>query len=164
MEQTIDFKHYFLLPNKFKVVGWVLLIPGIFLTILRFYFELKPEFLDIKMFTLYSSYFKVKYFTIIDNNYSEEITGLLVFLGLFFIAFTKEKVENQNILLIRLQALLLSLFVNSSFTIIALLFIFGLGFVQYLIINLYLIFIIYIIAFRYYLRKHKNVIHNRKFG
>lgn len=116
------------------------------------------------MFTLYSSYFKVKYFTIIDNNYSEEITGLLVFLGLFFIAFTKEKVENQNILLIRLQALLLSLFVNSSFTIIALLFIFGLGFVQYLIINLYLIFIIYIIAFRYYLRKHKNVIHNRKFG
>ena len=141
-----------------------MLIPGILSAIIRFYFGLKPDFLDVKMFALYSSYFEVKYFTIIENNYSEEIAGLLIFLGLFFIVLSKEKLENDNVSSIRLQALILSFFINSFMIIISLLFVFGLGFVRFLIINLYLIFVIYIIVFRIYLFKYGDVIHDTKMG
>jgi hypothetical protein len=126
-------------------VGWALLIPGIISAIIRFYFGLK-------------------YFTLIENNYSEEITGLLLFLGLFFIAFSKEKIENDKISSIRLRALILSFFINSFMIIISLLFVFGLGFVQFMLINLYSLIVVYIIVFRFYLFKYRDVIYDTKTG
>jgi hypothetical protein len=148
LKQNFISSSHLLLPSRCKLAGWILFIPALIITILRFYFEYKPEWLDTKVFAFYSSYFENKYFTIIENNISEEITGVLLLISLFLISFSREKREDEEFLIKRLHALLLSVYINTIFLLIAFIFVYGLGFVKVLFINIYSIFIIYIVIFQ----------------
>ncbi|MFH1196889.1 MAG: hypothetical protein V1720_14405 [bacterium] len=137
-----------LLPNKFRVVGWIALLAGSILGIIRFYFDIKPEFMNIKVFAIYSKYFETKYFSVIDNHFSEETTALLLIIGLFLFSFTKEKVENDTVISLRLKALLWALAINTVFIAGSFLFVYGFIFINILVINVFTPFILYIIIFR----------------
>lgn len=150
---NINVKGIYLLPKSFRYAGWLLVILGIVSAVFRFHYGIKPEFLEIKVFAIYSSFLQSKYFTFITNNISEEITGLLVLTGLLFIAFSKEKNDNEEIMLLRFRSLFLSVYINSIILILSLLFIFGLGFVDVLVLNIFSLPLIYIIVFRYSLFK-----------
>ncbi len=150
---NINLKGIYLLPKSFRYAGWLFVILGIVSAVFRFHYGIKPEFLEIKVFAIYSSFLQSKYFSFITNNYSEEITGLLVLTGLLFIAFSKEKNDNEEIMLMRFRSLFLSVYINSIILILSLLFIFGLGFVDVLVLNIFSLPVIYIIVFRYSLFK-----------
>lgn len=147
---------FFLLPHTCRLAGWVILIPAFILAALRFYYDQKPKILEFKVFAVYSSYFDKKFFTFIQNNMAEEIAGILLLLGFLGIGFSKEKVEDQNIEALRLRSLLLAIYINSLLALLSLLLVFGLGFVQVLIANLYSTLIIYIIIFKYLLLNYKK--------
>ncbi|MBM2814461.1 MAG: hypothetical protein HW421_1223 [Ignavibacteria bacterium] len=156
-----------LLSYKWKIVGYCLLIPGIILAVIRLFFDYKLKILDIHVFAVYSKYFETKFFAIIDNNITEELAGIFSFAGLFFIALSKEKVEQNNeaslveISSIRIQSLLLTLYIYCGMVIFSFLFIYGIGILYFLLFNIYLPFVIYIIIFRYklliYLRKNSSI-------
>ena len=150
---NINVKGIYLLPKSFSYAGWLFVILGIVSAVFRFHYGIKPEFLKIKVFAIYSSFLQSKYFSFITNNYSEEITGLLVLTGLLFIAFSKEKNDNEEIMLLRFRSLFLSVYINSMLLILSLLFVFGLGFVDVLVLNIFSLLVIYIIVFRYSLFK-----------
>lgn len=150
---AVNVKGVYLLPKSFRPVGWLFVFLGIVFAVFRFHYGMKPEFLEIKVFAVYSSFLQTKYFTFITNNYSEEVVGLLLFIGLLFIAFSKEKDENEEVMLLRLRSLFLSVYINSVILILSLLFVFGLGFVKVLVLNMFSVFVIYIIVFRYSLSK-----------
>ena len=76
-----------LLPKAFDSAGWIITLSGLILSYLRFYLNFKIEALELKVFAVYSAYFDAKYFTFIQNNYTEEAAGALILLGLIFIAF-----------------------------------------------------------------------------
>lgn len=139
---------FLLLPRKFRVVGYILTTLGIFLGILRFYFGIKLKIFDINVFAVYSKYFETNYFKIISNHFSEELTALLLLIGLFFVAFTKEKFENIQLNQIRLKSLIITFYINTGFLIFSFLFIYGFVFINILVINLFSPFIIYIIVFK----------------
>lgn len=139
-----------LLPNKLRIAGWFFLLPGIALGITRFYFGIKPEIFNIKVFAVYSKYFETNYFKVIPNHFSEETTALLILIGLFLFAFTKEKVEDDRVSVLRLKSLLLTFYINTFLVIFSFVFIYGIVFINIIVINIFSPLIIYIILFRYF--------------
>ena len=141
------------LPNKLRIHGWVILLFGIILGVSRFYFGVKPKFLNIKVFAVYSKYFETNYFKVIENHVSEELTALLILVGLFIISFTKEKIENDSVSAIRYKSLIFTFYINTVLIALSFLFVYGFGFINILVINVFSPFIIYIILSRYFLSK-----------
>lgn len=146
----------YLIPNRFRIAGIISILVGIVLTYMRFIAGFKPEYLNWKVFAIYTSFLEDKYFTLTTNNVSEEICGVLVLAGLFIIAFSKEKEENDRIQEIRLYSFLYSVYANIVITFLTFIFIYGIGFVAFTMLNMYLVLILYIIIFRYQLYKNRS--------
>lgn len=153
-------KNSILLPGNFRFAGILFLLAGIFLGIIRFYFGIKPDVLNMKPFAIYSSYIENKYMQFIGNNMSEEIVGLLILCGLFFIAFSRDKVETEIKAFFRVKALYLTVYAQLCFLILSFLFTFGFAFVYMLMANMAFPFIFFLISFRTFLfldrRKNKS--------
>lgn len=147
----------FLLPHKFMFVGLLLVGLGIFSACIRFYLGIKPSFLTIPVFTIYSSFIDTKTFQIITNNISEEIVILFLLIGLLLITFSKEKFENDIINEYRFKAFFYSVLVNSILLLLSTVFIYGFAFVGILSVNIFSQLFIYQIFFRTYIfvNKHK---------
>ena len=137
-----------LLPKKLRIAGYIILLLGIILGITRFYFGIKLEILDIKVFAVYSNYFETNYFKVIPNHFSEEATALLLLVGLFLIVFTKEKIENDVISTLRLKSFILTFYVNTVLVALSFIFIYGFSFLNILVINVFSPLIIYILLFK----------------
>jgi hypothetical protein len=151
-----EFPGKLLLPNSFKIPGLLLALAGVIAGFLRFVEGIKPDFLDVKVFAIYSMYFDTKYFKVIGNNISEEIAGLLLLTGLFFFSFACEKTENAYVWSLRIRAIIWSIYLNSLFLFLSFLFVYGLGFVFILVVNIFSLLIFYNLFFHWYLlRKPK---------
>lgn len=137
-------------------MGWIFSTAGFIIGLLRFQHDFKPQWLDLKVFVFYYSFFETKYFSFIYHNITDEIAGILLLCGLVFLCFSREKIETDTIQRIRLQSLMLSLYVNSVFLILSFLFIYGIGFLHILVINLFSPFFFYFLIFSIVLRKQKN--------
>lgn len=142
-----------LLSNKLRIYGWIFFLLGIILGVVRFYFGIKPEFLNVKVFAVYSKYFETNYLKVIENHISEELTALLLLVGLFIISFTKEKIEDDSVTAVRYKSLIFTFYINTAFIALSFLFVYGFGFINILVINVFSPFIIYIILSRYFLSK-----------
>jgi len=138
----------YLLNYKLKFVGLALLILSFFLAIIRFYFGIKPNIFDTKVFAIYSYYFEKKYFVVIENHISEEIAGVLALTGLFLVAFSKEKNENDKIVSLRNNSMKLSFIANYIFLILSFVFVYGFAFLDIMIINIFSQLVFFIIIFR----------------
>ena len=147
-------KKYFL-PNVFQKAGLVLVIAGAVFTYLRFGAGIKPGFLNTKVYAVYSTYFDTKYFRFIDNNISEEICGLTILIGLFLVAFSREKHEKEQYWEYRLKSFILSSYLSLVFLLLTFVFVFGIAFFNILSIYIILPLLIYILIFRYYLYKER---------
>ena len=145
------------LPHPFQWVGWIMSVAGIILAYLRFGIGIKPDFLEINVFAIYSTYFDSKYFQVIQNNISEEICGITVVVGLFFLAFSREKKEEERFWDYRLKALMISLYVSTLFLLLTFFFFFGLAFVTLLTIYMILPQVIYIAVFRLQLYNNRRM-------
>jgi branched-subunit amino acid transport protein AzlD len=152
-------KNNILLPGNFRFAGILFLVSGLFLGVIRFYFGIKPDVLDMKPFAFYSSYIENKYLQFVGNNMSEEIVGLLVLCGLFSIAFSSDKEETPFKEQLRVKALYLTVYAQLVFLILSLLFTFGFAFVYMLMANMIFPLVFFIISFRSLLfisRRKKN--------
>jgi len=138
----------YLLPKGFRFVGVVFTTVGTIVGIMRFYFGVKPDLLDQKVFAVYSVYLKTRTMKIESNQLIEEIVGLLLILGLLMIAFAREKDESSQISSIRLKSFFISFYINTAFLIFSILFTFGLAFIYMAILNLVVPLSIYIIVFQ----------------
>lgn len=146
----------YLLPRSFRVLGYLFTFAGMILGIMRYYFGIKPDLFDQKVFALYSVYLKTKTLKIESNQLIEEIAGLLLIVGLVMIAFAREKNENDQVNLIRLKSFFISIYLNTLFLIVSLFFTFGLAFIYMMILNLASQLLIYIIVFRIWVAVERN--------
>lgn len=149
----------YLLPNRFKKIGWFLFIPGIILGILYLIYEPQPTFLNANVFAIAESLFE---FSFIKNNIYDEITALLLIIGPIFIAFSREKSEDEYISKIRLESLVWATYVNYSIVILAILFIYNFGFIWVLISNMFTILFFFIIRFNWTLYRSKKQLRNEE--
>jgi hypothetical protein len=137
-----------LFPYKFKNAGFILLIPAIFITLIRFYVGEKPEYLKLNVFAFYSSFVETKYFSFIENNISDEICSLLLIGSIILIVFSKEKKEFNDLWQYRFSSLFLAVYANIGFAILSIIFVYGIAFIKLLVLNIYTTPIVYYIIFK----------------
>ena len=96
---------------------------------------------------------ETKLFTTFSTNFADELTMILLFSGLFILATSEEKDENEQVKASRQKAVKTALIINSAILAFAILFIYGSGFMAVIIANPFMPFIIYLILFSFLKRK-----------
>lgn len=157
----------YLLSNRFKKIGWILFIPSIILGILFVIFQFQPKFLDMKVFAILVSGIapwetEHGFCVITQTNVTDEIIGILLIISLLFIAFSKEKTEDEYIAKIRLESLLWATYINYAILIIAILFVYGGSAFWVLVYNIFTILIFFIIRFNWVIRKSRILANDEK--
>lgn len=149
-------KPCYLLPWIFKYLSLIFLIPGVVLYYFRYIRDIKFSFLDWTVFAINSQFFESQSWTFINNNMSEEIIGVFFLVGFYFLAFSREKIETAETNAIRLESMMLTIFINTIALILSSFLIYGITFLWVMIVDSYAIFIIYYIIFRIKYIKIKN--------
>jgi small-conductance mechanosensitive channel len=148
----------FLFPNEFKLIGWAILVPSAILGVLTFFEFVYFKFLEVKVFAIYSSMFpgSTIVFGVEKNNIADEIFGILCIVGGIFVAFSKEKEEDEFIAKTRLESLVWATYINYAILVFCTIFFYRLGFLYVLIFNMFTVLIFFIIRFYYILYKSKK--------
>ena len=153
-------KTKFLFPNRFKRIGWILMVPTAILGVAIIFFDYRFGFLDVDVFVIYSGgdSFSTgsRILEFVKNNVTDEICGILFIIGALFVAFSKEKQEDEFIAKTRLESLVWATYMNYAILILCFLFIYGTGFLNVMILNMFSILIFFIIRFNYILYKTKK--------
>jgi len=129
----------------------VLAFAGTISAVIYIFFDYK---LKISVFAIYSSFLATKYFTSFKTNFLDELTLLLLISGLALIVFTKERNETEGLDLFRLRAFFRALIANTIFLLLSVIFVYGSGFIAILVINIFSLFLFYLLFF--YLRKREK--------
>lgn len=116
-------------------------VAGCYLTIIRGF---KPEFLQFKVFTIYSQYIESKSFTTILNNQADELSVLLYWSGWVVISCAKSK------------TVLNSVAIYSVFNAVGYLLFHGVAILYFLFFSLFIAPLFFIIKFATYGRKSCN--------
>jgi hypothetical protein len=141
-------KNKLLFPPGFRIMGIVLLILSTILFIVWLKYDFQFSFLQTKPIQPANSISGI----FEDNNLTNELIGTGLLLGLIFIAFAKEPIEDERTQMLRLQSLQISHYLNYLLFAILL---FGVNGISFLGMMLYLpyLFLVTFIAV-YYFRLH----------
>ena len=145
-----------LLPHRYKLIGWILFIPSLTLGIIWRFWDVEIGFLTISFI---ESNVSGKNFNITDNsalNFTDELALTGIITGLLFIAFAKEKREDEFINRTRLISLQWAILINYVLLILASWFVHGLAFIDVLMYNMLTVLLLFIIRFHIVLNSFKK--------
>jgi hypothetical protein len=149
----------FLLPPRFKLIGWILAIPSFILMLYVLHGDFSFSFLDYAVAGHPKLIMDNEFlFNIQTNNFTDELVSLLLITGLLFIAFSKEKDEDEMIASIRLDALLWAVFFNSVFIMCSIILFYNSLFLNIITYNLCTPLILFIARFNLVLKKNAHKI------
>jgi len=97
------------------------------------------------------------WFTMANTDFQATILPIILIVGLLFIAFSKEKIEDEMIVKIREQSLVWAVMVNFIILIIGILLIFGLPYLHFLSLQIFFVLILFIAKFNFELFRFKKV-------
>ena len=152
-------KTRYLLSNKFKRIGWWIIVPTLIMMVLILHYNVSFSFLD------YQANGKLSFdrdflFDIQLNNFTDEVFGILLICGLFMVAFSKERVEDERIRQLRLESLLWAILINTVFLAFSIIFFYNDLFIWVMAYNIGTPLILFIIRFNMVMfferRKLKN--------
>jgi hypothetical protein len=138
---------FHLLSYQFKYPGFGSLMAGCIMAYLVISRNYKPDFLDVPVFAIYSSYLNKVIFGITQTNFADELAIILLLLGLILLAVSKQKLEKDHYMKMRSNALIWSVFLNTALMMVAALTFFGMGYLIILMINIFSQLVIYLILF-----------------
>ncbi len=148
-------KKSFLLPHRYMKIGIIMFIPFFIMCCMELLLEVAPQ-IKVTMPYIYNDFERLKWFGVAQG---EDIFGEIWMLGLFlsllFMALSKEKVEDEMLMQIRLQSMLFALWCTSALFVFETLFIFGLAYGISLWALFFVFLLIFILKFRYELYKLK---------
>lgn len=145
-------KKYFLLPHRFVAIGWVLLAVAIMINVLDWN-GLLPNWGTCQVLTLIPDGGK---FVTTNDSWSDEIAMVSAYLGLYFIAMSALREEDELTLLLRLRALMWSFTVNTVFFVALALLVYGWNAMFIFIYQGLFIFVLFILRFHWELRRMRH--------
>ena len=151
----------YLFPNKYKKVGWLILIPSAIIGLTTLIFEFEPNSLDFNVPAIFIEELlgDKHFFGIVKNNILNEILGVLILLSSLLVAFSKEESEDEYISKIRLESLVWAVYFNYAILLISFVLIFDLAFLWVMIFNMFTILLFFIIRFNWQISKLKKIAH-----
>ncbi len=151
----------FLLPHKYKQIGWVFLIPSFIIGLVWLVTEFELDFLTLNVPGLFM---ENEYFGFIKNNIFNEIIGITFILSAICVAFSKEKYEDEYIAQIRLESLVWATYVNYGILIVSFLLVYDLSFLWVMILNMFTILIFFILRFNWKISTLKRNLEDEKYN
>ena len=136
------------LPYRSRLAGLILLIAGAVFGYFVLFEGFKPDWLRVPVFAVYSSYIKTTVLGMSQTNLADELAMLFILIGLGIFVFSKEKEEKQGYNDLRLKAMFLAVAIDLALMIFVVLFIFGTGFIQALLLQMFLLPLVYLLVFR----------------
>jgi hypothetical protein len=149
----------FLLPHRFKRIGWALLIPSLALGIAYLIWEPTPAFLDWKVFCLATEEGigipdgGRKFFVWMENNVYDELVSLLIIFSAGIVAFSGSAQEDEFVQRIRLESLVWATYANYSVLIFAIIFIYGFPFFWVIVVNMFTLLLFFIVRFHWMMHR-----------
>lgn len=127
----------YLFPGRFRLIGWMLFVPAVILGVLILA--------------------GVCQFHGVVETVMNDAAIIGVAIGAVFIVCSKEKREDEMTRSIRLAALLNSLYIYVALLISSTLFINGMAYLNYALVNLVLLPIIYVVTFRLEMQRYNKM-------
>jgi hypothetical protein len=140
-----------LFPYSFRKIGITILVPALILGIAYSFYDFNFNFLSFPYTSLQQK------IDLNDHNFTNELAAISLIISLLFIAFSKEKIEDEAITHFRLEALQWAVYANYLILIVSILLVYGGSFFSALIYNMFTTLIIFIIRFRYILFQSKKM-------
>jgi hypothetical protein len=139
----------YLLPSRYKIIGWIILIPSAILGLYTLITDWEPAFLDVPVFGLFidDTFGTEKFYGIFENNILNELLGILTIMGALMVAFSRVKYEDELITKIRLESLVWATYWNYGILLLAFLLLFDFSFYWVMVINMFTILILFIVKF-----------------
>lgn len=153
-----------LLPNRFKRVGWFILIPAAVLGIVVVVLDYGTIKINSTVFAIYADEIlgKTHYFSFVKTDIVNTLVGAFFIIGSLLVGFSKEKNEDEYISNLRLNSLLWAVLVNYLILLFTFLFIYGLGFFNIMVYNMFTVLVIFIAKFNYSLCRNSKSVSNEE--
>ncbi|TMI92786.1 MAG: hypothetical protein E6H06_13120 [Bacteroidetes bacterium] len=153
-----------LVPNRFKKIGWFILIPSTMLGIILCFNDFGAAWIHAKVFAIANdgTLGRSEYFSFRNTNITNTIVGAGFLIGALLVSFSKEKNEDEFITEIRLSSLLWAVCVSYTLLLVAFLFVYGSPFFEVMIYNMFTVLIIFIVRFNYILYKNTRTVSDEK--
>lgn len=144
----------YLLPNKYKIFGWVLLVAGIIFGVLFLFKGYDHEPLEINVFSIYDDTFYMEkdaptFFKVIETGIAHELSMIAIIIGGLIIGFSKEKIEDEFISKLRKDSVIWAILFNYFILLLAIVFIFNFTFFHVLVFNMFTPILFFIIRFNF---------------
>ena len=149
-------KTNFLFPNSWKIVGWLLFIPGIVLVLVGSFLNISiDDIFQTKVLAVYSDPFlgTSGWLKWIENGIADELLTVMVIGGGLLVGFSKMKNEDEMIASLRYESLVWATYLNYGIILFTTLFVFGVAYMNVLIHNLFTLLIFFILRFHYRIYK-----------
>lgn len=154
-------KTNYLIPNKYKPFGWILLSLGLLCGLFLVFTDYDSGYLTVKVFTVYNSNLSFEgsdgFFQIIENSIVDELSAIAIIVGGLIIGFSKEKIEDEFIYKLRKDSLVWAIIVNYIILLITIVFVYNFTFFDILVFNMFTPLLFFI--FRFNFLKHKSRSH-----
>lgn len=153
--------HSLLFPYRARYVGWLLFIPAAVLGIVTLVGEFDFSWLNIAVPNFFDDDMPlVEKSSQNTVNLTNEIAALGVIAGLFLIGFSKEKIEDEMIGRMRLEALQWSVVANYAILAILILTVYGLDFLWVITYNMFTLLLVFVGRMRWlmYRNSHQTLV------
>lgn len=145
-------KTKWLFPHRYRLIGWLLFIPSLLIGLAGLYAEFRISLLDVE-----GAFFRGDLGGN-TNNLTDELAAIGAIAGLLLIAFSRERVEDEMIGKLRLEALQWSVYANYIILAIAILTFYEGAFLSVMIYNMFTVLLVFIVRFRWLLHRHTNAL------
>ena len=146
-------KTNYLLPNKYKPLGWILFIAGIIFGFVIVFSGYEYEPIKVKVLSIFNESFlgseSSQLFKIIETGIASELASISIIIGGLIIGFSKEKIEDEFIYKLRTDSWIWAIIFNYVVLTITILFIFDLTFFHVLVFNMFTPLLFFIIRFNF---------------
>ncbi len=157
-------RHTLLLPNRYKKIGWYILIPATIMGIVLQVTDFEVIPLNAKVFAIFGGgdFGKSRYFSLIYTDLTNTIVGILFIAGALLVCLSKEKKEDEFIANLRQSSLLWAVLVNYILLLFSFAFIYGTAFLTVMLYNMFTVLIIFIARFNYILYSNSKSVADEK--
>ncbi len=135
-------KNKFLFPHHYRRIGWMIFIPSLVLGLACMYADFRFSFLEFDLIIQKSL------FDSDTLNFTDEIASIGLIISLLFIAFSKEKIEDEWISNLRLESLQFAVYLNYAVLILQILVVHNTAFFDIMVYNMFSVLLLFIIRFR----------------
>lgn len=141
----------YLLPNKFKLLGWLLFSAGLLAGIVLYAIGYDGELMVTKVFSIYSDPFlgDAGFFKIVENGIADELVFICIIIGGLLVGFTKEKVEDEYIYKLRTESLVWAIIFNYVLLLLTIVFVYDMTFFNVLIFNVFTPLLFFVFRFNF---------------